>query len=58
VPKTAFREVGNGVIDIPAVLSAAAQAGVKHYFVEQDQVPADPVDSLRLSYGYLEKLNY
>ena len=58
VPKTAFREVGNGVIDIPAVLSAAAQAGVKHYFVEQDQVPADPVDSLRLSYAYLAKLNY
>ena len=58
VPKTAFREVGNGVIDIPAVLSAAAQAGVKHYFVEQDQVPADPVDSLRQSYQYLAKLNY
>lgn len=58
VPKAAFREVGNGVIDIPAVLSAAAQAGVKHYFVEQDQVPADPVDSLRQSYQYLAKLNY
>ena len=58
VPKAAFREVGNAVIDIPAVLSAAAQAGVKHYFVEQDQVPADPVDSLRQSYQYLAKLNY
>jgi sugar phosphate isomerase/epimerase len=58
VPKAAFREVGNGVIDIPAVLSAAAQAGVKHYFVEQDQVPADPVDSLRQSYQYLARLNY
>jgi sugar phosphate isomerase/epimerase len=58
VPAAAFREVGNGAIDIPAVLSAAAQTAVKHYFVEQDQTPADPVDSLRQSYAYLEKLNY
>ncbi|MBZ5584248.1 MAG: sugar phosphate isomerase/epimerase [Acidobacteriia bacterium] len=58
VPKTAFREVGNGVIDIPAVLSAAAQAGVKHYFVEQDQTPGDPLASLRESCQYLSKLNY
>lgn len=58
VPKTAFREVGNGVIDIPAVLRAAAQAGVKHYFVEQDQTPGDPVQSLRESFQYLQKLNF
>ncbi len=58
VPKTAFREVGNGVIEIPAVLSAAAQAGVKHYFVEQDQTPGDPIASLRQSYDYLAKLSY
>jgi sugar phosphate isomerase/epimerase len=58
VPKTAFREVGNGVVDIPAVLKAAAQAGVKHYFVEQDQTPGDPVASLRASFEYLKKLNY
>jgi sugar phosphate isomerase/epimerase len=58
VPRTAFREVGNGVVDIPAVLKAAANAGVKHYFVEQDQTPGDPIASLRLSYDYLAKLNY
>jgi sugar phosphate isomerase/epimerase len=58
VPATAFREVGNGVIDIPAVLSAAAQTSVKHYFVEQDQTPGDPLDSLRQSWEYLTKLNY
>jgi len=58
VPKTAFREVGNGVIDIPAVLKAASDAGVKHYFVEQDQTPGDPVVSLRESFQYLEKLNF
>lgn len=58
VPRTAFREVGNGVIDIPAVLKAAARADVKHYFVEQDQTQGDPVQSLRESYQYLEKLNF
>lgn len=58
VPKTAFREVGNGVIDIPSVLRAATAAGVKHYFVEQDQTPGDPLDSLRQSYAYLAKLDF
>jgi sugar phosphate isomerase/epimerase len=58
VPRTAFREVGNGVIDIPAVLRAAHKAGVKHYFVEQDQTPGDPVASLRESYQYLKTLNF
>jgi len=58
VPRTAFREVGNGVIDIKSVLKAASKAGVKHYFVEQDQTPGDPLASLRQSYEYVSKLNY
>lgn len=53
VPKTAFKEVGSGTIDIPAVLSAADSAGVQNYFVEQDQTPGDPIASLRKSYQYL-----
>jgi len=58
VDRAAFREVGNGVIDVPAVLNAAAKAGVKHYFVEQDQTPGDPVASLRRSFEYVSKLKY
>lgn len=58
VPRTAFREVGHGVVDFPAVLRTAAETGVKHYFVEQDQTPGDPIVSLRESFEYLEKLNY
>jgi sugar phosphate isomerase/epimerase len=57
IPRTAFREVGKGMIDIPAVLRAAAQAGVKHYFVEQDQTTGNPIDSLRESFEYLSKLD-
>ena len=57
VPRTAFREAGNGIIDIPAVLEAGQQAGVRHFFVEQDQTPGDPIESLRQSYEYLSKLD-
>jgi sugar phosphate isomerase/epimerase len=56
VPKDAFKEVGSGAIDIPAVLKAADAAGVKHYFVEQDQTTGDPIASLRQSYKYLSSL--
>jgi sugar phosphate isomerase/epimerase len=58
VPRTAFKEVGNGVLDWPAILRAASAAGVQHYFVEQDQTPGDPLDSLRQSYNYLSKLSF
>ena len=58
VPRTAFKEAGNGVVDWPKVLHAAAAAGVQHYFVEQDQTPGDPLDSLRQSYNFLSKLNF
>jgi sugar phosphate isomerase/epimerase len=54
-PQT-FKEVGAGVLDFPAILKAAEAAGTKHYFVEQDQTPGDPVASLRQSYEYLRKL--
>ena len=55
VPPETFKEVGSGSIDIPAVLKAADTAEVKHYFVEQDQTPGDPLASLRQSYAYLSK---
>ena len=56
VPHPAFKEVGTGEIDMPAVLRAAKAARVKHYFVEQDRTPGNPVDSLRQSYEYLSGL--
>jgi sugar phosphate isomerase/epimerase len=55
VPKETFKEIGNGSIDIPAVLAAAKKENVHHYFVEQDQTPGDPLDSLRQSYKYLSQ---
>jgi sugar phosphate isomerase/epimerase len=58
VPKTAFKEAGKGVLDWPKILKAAHDAGVKHYFVEQDQTPGNPVDSLRVSFEYLHGLKF
>ena len=58
VPAPTFKEVGSGSLDFAGILRAAERAGVKHYFVEQDQTPGDPVDSLAKSYGFLRKLDY
>jgi len=52
----AFREVGLGVVDFHKILEAARDAGVERYFVEQDEVAEDPVDSLAFSLHTLEKL--
>lgn len=54
VPPDTFKEIGSGSIDIPAVLKAADNAGVEHYFVEQDHTPGDPIESLRKSFEYLK----
>ena len=51
-----FTEVGNGTVDFAAILRQAPDTGVKHYFVEQDQTPGDPIESLRQSYEYLRTL--
>jgi sugar phosphate isomerase/epimerase len=56
VARTSFKEVGSGGLDFPAILKAAASAGVSHLFVEQDQTPGDPIASLKQSYDYLSKL--
>jgi sugar phosphate isomerase/epimerase len=56
VGKPAFKEVGSGSLDFPGILRACKDVGVAHYFVEQDQVPADPLASLKQSVTYLRSL--
>lgn len=58
VPPDAFKEVGAGTIPMEPVLRAAHAAGVRHYIVEQDQTPGDPIESLRQSFEYLRKLDF
>jgi sugar phosphate isomerase/epimerase len=52
----AFAEPGSGVLNFPAILKAAAASGVRYYFVERDQVPGDPLESLHRSLEYLKKI--
>lgn len=51
-----FTEVGRGIIDWKPIF-AAAGAGVKHYFVEQDFCDHPPFESARISYEYLKHLS-
>ena len=50
-------EVGSGVVDWKAIFAKSNLAGIKHYFVEHDE-PKAPLDSIRTSYQYLEKLSF
>ncbi len=57
VPHETFKEVGNGTLDFPAILKTAEKIGVKHYFVEQDWTPGDPIASLKQSFDYVKGLH-
>ncbi len=57
-PRHFFTEVGQGTIDFKKILGAARKAGIKHYFVEQDETPASPFSSIKLSIDYLKRLEF
>lgn len=57
VPKETFKEIGSGTVDFPSIFRVAKKIGVKHYFVEQDQTPGDPIASLRTSYEYIKGMH-
>lgn len=56
VPRTAFKEVGSGMLDWPAILKACSSAGAGLYIVEQDQCPGSPLDSIAQSYKFLRSV--
>jgi sugar phosphate isomerase/epimerase len=55
VPREAFKEVGNGELNWPDILKACEEAGVRHYIVEQDWWPGDPLESLKQSIAFLRR---
>jgi len=55
VPREAFKEVGNGELEWTGILKACEKAGVRHYIVEQDWWPGDPLDSLKQSIAFLRR---
>ena len=48
-------EVGEGYVDLKRVFADASNAGLKYFFVEQDQAP-DPLVNVATSYANLQKL--
>jgi sugar phosphate isomerase/epimerase len=56
VAREAFKEVGNGELPWQDILKACEEASVRHYIVEQDWWPGDPLDSLRQSFRFLRSL--
>ena len=52
----AYVEAGAGDVDFPAILKAAPAAGVKVQFVGQDETSGDPIESLRRSFAYLNRI--
>ncbi|MFN7926225.1 MAG: sugar phosphate isomerase/epimerase [Bryobacteraceae bacterium] len=57
VPQTAFRELGQGTLDLRGIIRAARGAGVEHYFIELDYSPGDPIDSVNRCVAYLKSLD-
>lgn len=57
-PRRFFADVGKGTIDFRRIFRRARQAGIQHYFYEQDETPGDPFDSARASYQYLRSLTF
>jgi len=53
-PKKHFTEVGNGVIDFATIFKNAKTSGMKHFFVEQDECPGSPFDSIAKSIGHIK----
>lgn len=46
-----FSEVGTGVIDFKRIFENKKTAGLKHFFVEQDQTVKPPLESIEISYN-------
>lgn len=54
-----FAEVGEGNLNIPAIMEASLEAGAKYFLVEQDDTYGrDPFDSLEISAENLRKMGY
>jgi sugar phosphate isomerase/epimerase len=57
-PRRLFADVGKGVIDFKTIFAQSRKAGVRHYFVENDEPAGSPFDSLRVSIDYLRQLEF
>ncbi|MEP7270853.1 MAG: sugar phosphate isomerase/epimerase [Acidobacteriota bacterium] len=50
-------EAGRGTLNFKTLLDQSVKAGVRHFFVEQDE-PTRPLESIKISFDYLRLLDY
>ncbi len=48
--------LGQGVVDLHAILAAADKTRIKHYFVEQEQFAGPPIPELKIDADYMQHL--
>ena len=51
-----FAPVGQGTIDWKRIFAGAKVGGMQHYFVEQDYCEQVPLEAIKISYEYVNKL--
>ncbi len=51
-------EVGKGTLDFKAIFASKEIAGMKYYFVEQESFNMPLLESVKISFDYLNNLNY
>ncbi len=51
-----FTEVGKGVINWKRIFTAAPKGGMVHFYVEQDECEIPPLESIKISFDYLQNL--
>lgn len=57
-PRRGFADLGTGTIDFARIFRKAQQAGIQHYFYEQDETPGPPMESAKVAYEYLRALRF
>lgn len=53
-----FAEVGYGTIDFERIFAEREKAGMKMFFVEQDQSRRNPFESIEMSFNFLNEAKY
>lgn len=54
-----FTEVGNGIINYARIFAAREEAGMKHFYIEQDNCsPRKPLDSAKISFDYIKRKGF
>ena len=57
-PKRESTEIGQGTIDFKAIFASKEIAGMKYYFVEQESFNMPLLESVKISFDYLNNLNF